>query len=283
MNYFRWIARDASLCLLPVCVLLCRLPFTAAQENWSGSADPYATGFNLDRTWDNNNWFNVPPGNRNWPLGATGTNSDTGVIVRQVIPNSIAAQNGINVGDTIVCVGGAQVGRVGNQVFDVTEEINRRADARGRVSLVVQDSRSLQLRPIRMRLNDPQTSPQGGLSGTLFVNSGQLPPNAIATVQLENVDRPYFVVRNGQISFRPAAFNGGRIPFVLNYDPGYISAGDRYRVRATITSNGRTIYDTPQAPFVLTQGNPSNVQLVLTAVGYGGGIWRRAAAGISWL
>lgn len=95
-----------------------------------------------------------------------------------------------------------------------------------------------------------------------------MPADSIVTVKLENVTRPHFVVRNGENAFRLPSYGSNEIPFVLNYDPSYIFRGDTYRVRAQVTSRGRTIYDTVQPQFVLTQGNPNSVVMELTPVSY---------------
>ncbi len=238
-----------------------------AQNSWGDFLNPFPATSNWERGWGSGQWFNIPSASRNRQLGVTGTNLEVGFLVQGVTPNSGAARAGISQGDIIVCVGGLQVGRVGNQVFDLSEEAARRADSEGNVQLLVQGARDLQLRSLRVPLSDPT----GGLTGDLIVRGGNLPADAIITVQLENLDRPYFVVRNGQTSFRPPTFGGSSLPFTVDFDPSYIAAGDRYRLRASITSNGRTIYETTQPPLVLTQGNPTRVQLILTPVTYGAG------------
>jgi uncharacterized lipoprotein YbaY len=144
--------------------------------------------------------------------------------------------------------------------FDIAEEINNHADSSGRVQMVVLYRRSGQLRSVTAQLGNRQ----GALSGTLIVRNGSIPPNSIVTVQLENATRPYFAVRNGQHTFRAPSYSQGSLPFRIDYDPRYVSGTDRYVVRAYVTYNGNTIYETAQPTSVLTQGNPSTAQLVLT-------------------
>lgn len=165
--------------------------------------------------------------------------------------------------DVIVCVGGDQVGRVGGRVFELSDELNHHADSRGRIEMLVQDSRSFQLRNVRLQLSDAQA----GLAGTIVLPGARIPADAVVTLLLENTSRPHYVVRNGQYSFRVPP-NTTQIPFTLNYDPRYVFPTDTYRLRAYVTSGGRTIYDTLQPQYVITKGNPSTVQLRLSPASY---------------
>ncbi len=72
------------------------------------------------------------------------------------------------------------------------------------------------------------------------------------------------IVRSGQVSLRP---NGTSvIPFEIAYDSNYVFQEDRYQVRAYVISSGRTIFESAPQP-VITQGNPTSVQLNLVKVG----------------
>ena len=201
---------------------------------------------------------------KQWRLGVTGSNTEVGVSINSVAPNSAAARVGLAPGDLVICVDGDQVGLVGAKVFDIGEELNSHADSAGRVSMIVQQRRSSQVRLLQVQLDDPQ----GGLTGNLVIRNGTLPPNSVVTVQLENVTRPYFVIRNGQQTFRPVSNAQGTIPYALNYDPSYISASDTYQLRAYITYNGSTIFETVKPELVLTQGNPSRVDLYLSPASF---------------
>jgi putative lipoprotein len=57
------------------------------------------------------------------------------------------------------------------------------------------------------------------------------------------------------------------IPFELRYDPGKIDAKRTYALRATIRSAGRMMFTTTTAYRVITQGNPTQVNLMLERVG----------------
>ncbi len=234
-------------------------PQVHAQQTWGDRSFDTSSYSNVDRRWETV----AAPGssgyNRAWQLGVTADNTDTGVIIRDVTPNSAAARAGLFPGDIIVNVAGDQVGRVGNQIYDLGEEINKHTDVNGRVLMLVLDRRRGQLSPINVQL-DSQT---GGLGGTIIIRGGQLPSDATVTVRLENESRPSYVVRNGEYSFRLANFGVGEIQFEVNYDPRYISPNDTYVVRAFITSGGQTLYTTERPQYVLTKGNPNTAQLVL--------------------
>ena len=239
--------------------------FTQSQDFWNGN-DAYATASsNSGTTWGNERWLGSSGSDKEWRLGIEGSNTQTGVVVNQVASGSAAARAGINRMDVIVCVAGDQVGIVSGKVFDLTEELNHHADSRGRVQLLIQESRSGRLQALQVQLDDEQP----GLTGTVMIPAGRLPADSVVTIQLTNTSRPQYVVRNGEYSFRPPAYSNGPIPFTLNFDPNYVFPSDTYQVRAYVTSGGRTVYDTRQPQYVLTRGNPKSVQLRLSPASYG--------------
>lgn len=196
---------------------------------------------------------------QDWKLGVTADNTETGVVVRQVTQGSSANRARLEVGDVIIAVGGYQVGLIDGGLFDLGEELRRRADNQGNVTLLVQDHRNGRLASVRVQLDENQSTLRGEV---VYRERMALPNDALVSVVLENLTRPFYTVRNGQVVLRAA--NQSVIPFEMQYDPTYIQPQDIYQVRATITSGGRTILDTRQPPRVLTQGNPSQVQLVLS-------------------
>lgn len=226
----------------------------------STNAGSWAVGWN-GSGWGSSNWPGQVGTRNSWTLGVTGKNTNVGVMVDSVSPNSAAMRIGLSAGDLIVCVAGVQVGSVGSKIFDMAEELNRHADSSGRVGILVQFRRTGQLQTIPVQLDNDQA----GLSGTLMIQNGSLPSNSIITVQLQNESRPYFAIRGGQQTFRTPAVSQGTIPFSINFDPQYISPIDHYSVHAFVTYNGNTIYQTTQPSYVLTQGNPGTVRLLLSA------------------
>lgn len=240
-------------------------PSLSAQTRWgSGTTDrDRVSSPGQSSLWQGSDWLGTQKQQqRRWLLGVTGQNRDTGVLVNNVSSNSAAARARIEAGDLIVNVGGFQVGMVAGRAYDLAEEINRRADTSGLVTLIIQDHRSGQLASVPIQLDNPSTL----LVGTInYRDSYTLPADAIVTVQIENVTRPYYSVHNGSTQLRPGS--GNSFPFEIAYDGAYINAQDTYQVRATISSGGRTIADTVQPQKVLTNGGGNQAQLTLASVG----------------
>ncbi len=236
----------------------------SAQERWGG-ADVRSRGLESSTAgtkWQGSDWLG---GNnlsrREWRLGVDGIETETGILVRSVAPRSAAEKARIEVDDLIVAIEGFQVGIVAGRLYSLDDELNQRANATGVVTLLVQVHISGRLASIRAQLDGSQNT----LSGTL-VYSGRtpIPSDAIVTVEIENVSRPHYQVRQGNYSFRPTAANN--IPFEIAYDPSYVHPQDSYRVRAFVSSGGRTILNSPTPVNVLTKGNPSQARLTLSPV-----------------
>ncbi len=196
-----------------------------------------------------------------WKLGVQADNTETGVVIRSVTPGSAASRMRFEPGDIIITVNGFQVGIVNDGLYDLREELTRRADKEGFVSLIVQDHINRSLHKVQVRLDGSQSALRGEL---IYRERFTLSPDAIVAINLENVSRPFAVVRNGQVLYRLNS-SAPTIPFEINYDPAYITPQDIYQVRATISSGGRTILETRQPARVLTQGNPNQVKLLLSA------------------
>ena len=95
--------------------------------------------------------FAPPQGD--WKLGVWANNTDTGVVITRVGPRSAAASAGLENGDRIVAIGGYQVGYVGDLLFPLGYELQRQADSRGRVELLVQNVRNKQLQNVPVQLD----------------------------------------------------------------------------------------------------------------------------------
>lgn len=196
---------------------------------------------------------------RNWKLGVYVRNLDVGALVQQVDSGTAAQTAGINVGDLIVAVAGNRIGEFDGRVVDIGDELRRSADPYGRVSLLIQDSRTKNLRAAVVTLS----ATSGLTSGTVAVNDRtSLPSGSILTVQLTNVSKPFFEVAGGKAISR--AEGVGPFPFSLNYDPRYIDARDQYALNAWITWNNQVIYSLRQpiqvAPAALGQTFPLVVE-----------------------
>lgn len=218
--------------------------------------------YNSMPAWQSGNWLGsalVPT--QDWKLGVLTDNLDTGVFVRQVAPNSAAARANLEVNDLIIAVSGQQVGMLDGRLVDLGTELKRRADSAGNVSLLVQDSRTGRLASIRVQLDGNQSSLRGQV---VIRDRSQLPADAQVIVGIENLSRPFYVVRNGETT----VYANGRaaVPFEIAYDPAYIDPNDAYQVRARVTSGGRVIQDTLQPVRVFGNSPANDVQVVVAAI-----------------
>jgi uncharacterized lipoprotein YbaY len=127
------------------------------------------------------------------------------------------------------------------------------------VRFLLQDGQNGRLATVRVQLDDQSQR----LTGRLVLNQ-PLPPDASVTVQIENLTRPQWGVRNGTQVF--LATNQREIPFQIAYDPQYIFSQDIYQVRAFVSAGGRNVFYTPRPARVLTQGNPNQVSMALEPV-----------------
>jgi hypothetical protein len=95
----------------------------------------------------------VPPERRRWRLGVFAHNTDTGVVVTRVQPDSAARQAGLERGDRIVAVEGFQVGWVNDRLYPLGEELQRRAGRGGHASLLIQNVRNQRLVNVGVELD----------------------------------------------------------------------------------------------------------------------------------
>lgn len=261
MNAHRRYRQVSLVPLLLLCLSIQDGSLSPAQGLWNDGQGFASASSSWNPGWGGGNWWGSPGAGNQWQLGVEGANSDVGVMVNRVSAGSPAARAGIAPRDVIVCVGGTRVGRVGSQVFDLGTQLARQAGARGQVELLVQNSRTAQLVSMIVQLENVS---QAGLTGTLLLpGNAPLPADALVTVQLENISRPHYVVRNGQSTFRPAPYAGGAIEFTLNYDRSYIDPNDTYRLSAYVTSRGQTLYVPARPEYVVTRGNPTRIQMQL--------------------
>lgn len=93
-----------------------------------------------------------------------------------------------------------------------------------------------------------------------------LPPDAVVNVRLEDVslaDAPAKLIAESTF-----ATEGKQVPlpFALTYSPAQIVSSHRYGVRGTISSDGRMLFATTTANPVITQGAPTQLDLILDQV-----------------
>jgi putative lipoprotein len=93
-----------------------------------------------------------------------------------------------------------------------------------------------------------------------------LPADAVVEVRLSDVSRQDVAA---PVIAETTVLPEGRqvpIPFELRYEPGKIDSNRTYALRATIRSAGRMMFTTTTAYRVMTQGNPTQVNLMLERV-----------------
>ncbi len=190
----------------------------------------------------------MAPMRRALQLGAYLENTSTGVNIKEVIPGSIAAANGLEAGDTIVAVSGYQVGVVNERVYDAVDEIQKRMDGAGYCNMLVLSRRNGRL--INTQLNTSGVS-MPVITGQVSVfQAMSVPSGSYLKVELRNMSRPYQQIAGG--TQMGSIYGAGPYPFEIHYDPSYIDPRDRYRLFATVsTFQGQTIlegYTDLQAP-----------------------------------
>ncbi len=233
------------------------------------SNTPMGVPTNYPGTSMNNTGYNpsLVPGQisgrpRDWTLGVALDNLDTGAIVRQVSNGSPAQRAGLEQGDLIITMGGAQVGLVNGRLNDVGEQIRRSADANGLVRALVLDARTMRLQNIDINLDSASV----GIAGIAQTRDRfNLPYGSILKVRLENASRQFAEVSGGETQIQ--VYGPGPYSFQMNYDPRYINPNDQYRLNATITdANGQPIYALRQSVPMPVGGFPTNLRLDLESI-----------------
>ena len=241
-------------------VAMCQSGFSQSRFDQGSSRDrattPLFGGNSQASGWQGGQWLNSTMSQpTDWRLGVQVKQTEVGVLITDVPPGSAGERARMERDDLIIAVGGYQVGIIDGLLYDLGDELRRRADTTGAVSMLVQDHNNGRISNLRVQLDGNTTS----LSGELVYRERlPLPSDSIVTVRIVNVTRPYAAVRNGEITFRPTA---NPIPFEIAYDQNYISPNDTYEVRASIVSQGREIFQSVQAQPVITRGNPTKVRL----------------------
>jgi len=112
---------------------------------------------------------------------------------------------------------------------------------------------------------EPTTS--ASVTGTVtHEKSIALPPNSLVRVSLLDISRagaPATVLGDRSIE---TSGRQGPIPFVIPYDPSAIDARRTYAVRARITVDGQLLFTSTTANLVITQGSPTDVEIVVQPV-----------------
>ena len=199
----------------------------------------------------------MPSRGPRWRLGVYSQDTEIGVRILRTVPNSPADRAGLEPEDYIVAVEGYQVGIVNGHQFDCGNEFDRRADSQGNCMLLVYDNRNGRLVNLPIKLESRLAKITGSIA---YRNRIYLPQNAIATVELRESynGRPQGNVLGKQEIYD---FRQIPIPFEIEYDPGDVNARKTYVVTASITSNGRPLYNTVQQYPVITNGRPRTASI----------------------
>jgi len=189
------------------------------------------------------------PASRTWKLGVVVRNTDTGAVVQTVEPGSAAQAASIVPGDVILAVSGTRIGEFDGRVVDIGEELKRYVDGYGRVSLLIQDSRTRALRASVVTLQATSTALTGSAS---VADRSSLPAGSVLTVQLQNASKPFVEVAGGKSVLR--AEGSGPFQFQLHIDPKYLDARDVYQLSGWVSWNNQVIYQLRQ-PVVVSPAN----------------------------
>jgi putative lipoprotein len=111
-----------------------------------------------------------------------------------------------------------------------------------------------------------------------------LPPDAVVEIWIADVS-PGMIVAQVLLADTTVRAEGRQVPlpFELRFDPARAEATHTYALKAVIKSaDGQELFTSGDSTFVITQGNPSRVDLVLRRGGAGDG-GTDGLAGSSWL
>ncbi|MFM9025437.1 MAG: YbaY family lipoprotein [Planctomycetaceae bacterium] len=203
----------------------------------------------------------VQPGR--YVLGINVRNTPTGVEIAGVNPGGAGQRSGLEAGDVIVAVEGIQVGYVGGRLNDLGDEIARRVDGAGRVTLLVRNRRDGGLVQVPIQFNQAVSR---AVTGRIFVAPGvAVPGSAVVTIRVLDVTQPqwqHVAVVQGQAAVTALPF-----PYRLDLPP--LPPNHRYAIDARIEDRGRVLAQTPAAAMLAAVDRDQQADLTLTAAGAG--------------
>jgi len=208
----------------------------------------------------------LPPGIRppgTFKLGIMARNTQTGVQLTQVLPNSVAQRAGLEAGDTIVNVEGYQVGYVSGRLYDLGDELSRRVDSLGRVTLLVRNHRDGRLVNVAVQFIAETRTVSGNVHAK---GTNSLGRTAVLTVRLLDVTRPHW----RDVTVAEVNLDVPRrwpAPYRLNVDPSSLRAGHRYAVDARVTDRGQMVWQTAGPTRIAMSESGDRVDLTLVSAG----------------
>ena len=211
----------------------------------------------------------LPPGSlppEAYRLGIGARNTDTGLQITDVTPNSVAGRAGLEAGDRIVTVAGQQVGYMGGKLIDLTNELARNVDTQGRVTLLVHDQRSRQLVnvPVQFSTTLPTNRSVSGRIGT----QGAFRPTSTSSLSVRLLDVTYpqwtDIVVSEQTIPSPQQLPIG---YRRQVPPRHGKPDHRYAVSAQLTDRGYVTQRTPVPVPVALSEQGTRMDLVLQSTG----------------
>lgn len=129
-----------------------------------------------------------------------------------------------------------------------------------------------------------RTQPTSGvITGTVTYRERiALPPDAVAEIWIADVS-PGMIVAQVLLADTTVRVEGRQVPlpFEIRFDPARAESTHTYALKAVIKSaDGQTLFTSGDSTFVITQGNPTRVDIVLSRSSEGGAV---GLAGTSWL
>lgn len=197
-----------------------------------------------------------------WRLGVAIENLETGVRLTDVERSLPADNAGLKRDDVIISVGGYQVGYVNGALFDLGDELRRRADPQGRVTLLSFDARNRQLKSLPVTLMQ-QNATSGLVRGQVLCRERiTLSSQAALTVRLRDVTFANWqnVTVGQQVITNPPH---PPIQFAIDFDPSTVFADHRYAVDAWVVDRGQVVLQSAAAQVNLSAATaPLQINLV---------------------
>lgn len=202
----------------------------------------------------------VPPVGA-YKLGVYSRNTDVGVQLTQVQPGSAAQRAGLEPNDIIVNVAGYQVGVVGGRTFDIGEELSKRVDGRGQVSLLVRNSRNGQLLNLPVQFTAANWSVSGSISTRERVTISQAGYLSVRLLDVTSASWSDVAIAESNLGY-PRVWP---VNYRLDVDPALLRSGHKYAVDARLMDRGQVMLRTASPSYVTpTTGTAAvtNLQLV---------------------
>ncbi|HEY1066505.1 MAG TPA: YbaY family lipoprotein, partial [Pirellulales bacterium] len=232
--------------------------YTSAQERALPGTLPHADVGHAGAANDGDErmyWGGRPPGASGWPgfpggpsrppqnryqLGVRVKNSPTGVLIKEVVKGSPAAEARLSEGDRILSVAGHQVGYIDDRLVDLGDEINLHTGRDGRVTLLVYSARGA-LQNVTVSFKDAS----GAISGVaVYKGDLRLTQQAVLNVRLLDVSHNHWT---GVVVASSSYPRANRTPFNFDFvvDSSRLYPNHRYTFEAEVVDQRGVVLRTP--------------------------------------